>query len=166
MTAMPIKSIATLGRCTAGTALIETVIVLPLLLIVMIGVVDFAWSLSMQATASKSMRDAARYLAMLPGVAACSGWASTNAKNLAVYGNVAGTGTAVVPGWQTGGADSYVSIDQDCGTNCPTYVRVHAQIPLSTLISVPLVVAPATLTLSSQHIERPTPYVGDGSACP
>jgi Flp pilus assembly protein TadG len=165
MTAKTMQSIKTLGRCTAGTALIETIIVLPLLLIVTIGVIDYAWSLSMQATASKSMRGAARYLSLLPGAAACSGWASTNAKNLAVYGNVGGTGTALIPGWQTSGADSYVLIDQDCGTNCPTYVQVSARIPLSTIISLPLVTVPATLTLSSQHLERPTPYVGDTSAC-
>jgi Flp pilus assembly protein TadG len=167
MIAVPMKSIMKLGRCTSGTALLETIIVLPLMLIVMIGVVDYAWSLSMQATASKSMRGAARYLSLLPGAAACSSWAQTNAQNLAVFGNTAGTGTALVPGWKTNGADSYATITPDptgCGTNCPAYVEAKAQIPLSALIAA-LIPIPATLTLSTQHLERPTPYIGDGGAC-
>jgi Flp pilus assembly protein TadG len=157
------KSVRTLGRCTKGTALLETIIVLPLLLVVMIGVVDYAWSLSMQATAGKSMRDAARYLAMLPAAAVCQDWAKQNARNLAVYGNVAGTGTALVPGWTADDTGVPITID-NCGTSCPTYVQVAGSIPLSTVIAA-LIPIPATLTLSTQHLERPTPYVGDGSGC-
>jgi Flp pilus assembly protein TadG len=167
MIAASTKSIMRLGRCTSGTALLETIIVLPLLLVVMIGVVDYAWSLSMQATASKSMRGAARYLSLLPGAAACSAWAQTNAQNLAVYGNMAGTGAALVPAWQTNGTDSYATITADptgCATNCPAYVEAKAQIPLSTIIAA-LIPIPATLTLSTQHLERPTPYIGEGSGC-
>jgi Flp pilus assembly protein TadG len=158
------KSVITLGRCTTGTALLETIIVLPLLLIVMIGVVDYSWSLSMQATASKSMRGAARYLSLLPGAAACSTWAKVYAQNLAVYGNVLGSGTPLVPGWTAD--DTHVPITDDCAatSNCPTYFQVSGSIPLSTVIAA-LIPVPVTLTLSSQHYERPTPYVGDTSAC-
>jgi Flp pilus assembly protein TadG len=152
------KSVKILARCTEGTALIEAIIVLPLLCILMIGVVDFAWSLSMQATASKSMRDAARYLALLPGDAACSAWAKTNAQNLAVYGNVAGTGSPLVSGWTSD--DTHVPITMDCTTNCPVDIQVGASIPLTSLIVTALIPIPATMTISAQHIERPTPYVG------
>jgi Flp pilus assembly protein TadG len=158
MSALSIKSIKTLARCTAGTALLETIIVLPLLLILMIGVVDYAWSLSMQATASKSMRDAARYLALLPGDAACQDWAKQKARNLAVYGNVAGSGSALVSGWSA--TDTNVPITMDCTTSCPADIQVGAIIPLTSLIVTALVPIPATMTIKAQHIERPTPYVG------
>jgi hypothetical protein len=169
MTTLSMTSIKTLTRCTAGTALVESIIVLPLLLILMIGVIDYAWSLSMQATASKSMRGAARYLALLPSGAACSAWAKTNAQNLAVYGNVSGTGTALVPGWTADDAHVPITIDNCptviCPTCCPTTIQVSGTIPLSTIISVPLLPIPATMTLSSQNLQRPTPYIGDGGAC-
>src|SRR5690242_2256134 len=85
-------------RCTSGTALVETALIMPLAIILMVGVVDFGRVFMTRATAQKSMRDGARYLTLLPASAVC-GWGLTNAKNLAVYGNLAGTGTPLVTGW-------------------------------------------------------------------
>ena len=90
-----------------GTALLEFAIALPLLLLLMLATAEVGRMLSQYNTLAKSVRDAGRYLAskaspgsqgtiqILPSV-------QTAAKNLAVKGNISGTGAALLPGLASG----------------------------------------------------------------
>src|SRR5215468_10877208 len=100
-----VESLFRRARASSGSALVETAVILPIMISLMVGGVDFGMAFSAHATVGKSVRDAARYLGSLPPwptPVACNNWAQTNAKNLAVYGNLAGTGSPLIPGWSTG----------------------------------------------------------------
>lgn len=90
-----------------GVALIELALILPVLLVMTFIVTEFGRAIYQYDTLTKSVRDAARYLSyQTPGTHA------TEAANLAVYGNTAGTGSPLAlglttanvsaPSWQTG----------------------------------------------------------------
>ena len=67
-----IKPLLRFARCTSGNALVEATIVIPMVISLMAGGVDFGLILSTQATAEKSVRAAARYLATVPPAAVCT----------------------------------------------------------------------------------------------
>ena len=162
-----IKPLVQLARCSSGSVvLIESWAVLTFVAIpLMIGVVDFGMAFQTWATGSKSVRDAARYLGSLPPAimkdaatppnwVGCPSWAVTNAKNLAVYGNIAGSGSALVAGWQvSGGSNNNVSVD--CSTSS---IVVTAKFPYNPLMLASFVPLASTVTLSAQHTEQ---SVGD-----
>ena len=79
-----------------GVQLLETAIVIPILLVLFGAVAEFGRYFYEYTTVAKAARVGARYLASK------SVNSSTNyeaqAKNLVVYGNIAGTGTPVLPG--------------------------------------------------------------------
>ena len=140
-------------RCTSGSATVEMALIMPIMISLMVGGVDFGMAFSAHATMGKSVRNAARYLGSLPKAAACSSWAITNAKNLAVFGKVSpGAGdSALVSGWRTnGGTDNNVSVD--CST--PSIVIVSAKTPYDILV----LPGAHTITLSTQHEEQ---LIGD-----
>jgi hypothetical protein len=130
------------------------------------GGLEFGQIYSASSTGDKSMRDAARYLARMPcdsGLAgACThataicGWGLTNAKNLAVYGNIAGSGDPLIHGWST----SNVTLQQpsDCtALPNPTIIQLKGTISYTgTLLSA--VGLSNAITMHVQHEER---YVGD-----
>ncbi|MBL0419590.1 pilus assembly protein [Ramlibacter sp. AW1] len=99
----------------AGVALVEFALILPLLLILSFATVEFGRALYQFNTVAKSVRDAVRYLSVQP-----AGTHLTEAANLVVYGNTAGTGTPVAPGlttshvqppsWQTVGTAPAMSV--------------------------------------------------------
>ena len=156
-----IRSLLQLARCSSGSALVESVLVIPAAISVMIGVVGFGQGFATWATGSKSVRDAARYLGNLPYVAVtdlttgawvgCPAWAVTDAQNLAIYGNtVPGSLSPLVPGWQAnGGSNNNVSVD--CST--PWVIVVTANFPYNPVMPTPFVSLGTTLTLSAQHRE-------------
>jgi hypothetical protein len=138
------------GRCTSGTALIEAALVLPVAVILMVEVVDFGRFFMTRATAEKSMRDGVRYLTLLPAGAVC-GWGLDNAKRLAVFGNLAGTGDPVVSGWAT--TDVSLSTPSTCTTSPLGVIRLTANVPFAATMWQAIGL-PATITLSVQHEER------------
>jgi Flp pilus assembly protein TadG len=150
-----------LWRCESGSALVEMTIILPLAVALMVGVVDFGVGLSTQATANKAVREAARYLSSLPSAACTQGWAQTNAKNLAVYGNTAGTGSPLISGWSTGSVTATCtpcSTTASCGFDQATGPQYVATV-IATVSFIPwmysgTVPVTHTLTLSAQHEER------------
>lgn len=79
-----------------GVALVEFALVLPLLLLMTFIVVEYSRALYQYNTLTKSVRDAARYLSVQSPGAGIS-----QAKNLVVYGNPAGTGTPLAIGLTT-----------------------------------------------------------------
>src|SRR5690349_14218104 len=86
-------------RDDRGVQLIELAIVLPILLLLFGAVAEFGRYFYEYTTVAKAARVGARYLASK------SVNSSTNyeaqAKSLVVYGNIAGTGTPVLPGLST-----------------------------------------------------------------
>src|SRR5438132_4415015 len=118
-----VKFLIQVARCSSGSALVESTLVMPIAISLLFGGLDFGWGFTTWATGQKSVRDASRYLGNLPGSivsttgtpptwSGCPSWAVTNAKNLAVYGNIAGSGSALVTGWQvSGGSNNNVSVD-------------------------------------------------------
>jgi Flp pilus assembly protein TadG len=76
-----------------GVAVIELALVLPTLLVMTFLVTELGRAIMQYNVLTKSVRDGARYLStQLPGQGI------TSARNLVVYGNTAGTGTALAPG--------------------------------------------------------------------
>lgn len=76
-----------------GSAALEFALILPLLLLLAMATTEFGRAIYQYNTIVKSVRQAARYLSVQTP--------NTNiaqAKNLVVYGNVAGTGTPLVAG--------------------------------------------------------------------
>jgi Flp pilus assembly protein TadG len=133
-----------LARCTSGSAaLLEATLIVPPTVALMVGVVDFSVALTTEATAGKSVRDAARYLASLPAIAVCpssgTGWGVSNAQNLAVYGNIAGTGNPLISGWSP--SDVQVTYSAGC-TNSPPEpfnITVTATFPYTPFMAARLV---------------------------
>jgi Flp pilus assembly protein TadG len=97
-----------------GVALVEFALVLPLLLLLTLLATELGRAVYRYNTTAKAVRDAVRYLSVqTPGTHV------TEARNLVVYGNVAGTGplldtaltTANVPAptWQAAGSDPVIN---------------------------------------------------------
>lgn len=99
----------TLKQCQRGVAVVEFALVLPFLLLLSFTTTEFGRALWQYNVLTKSVRDGARYLAQqTPGTHI------TETANLIVYGNTAGTGSALAvglttanvptPTWQTAGS--------------------------------------------------------------
>ena len=97
-----------------GTAIVEFALILPLLLLLTMITTEFGRAIYQYNTIVKSLRQATRYLSLqTPNTK------TTEAKNLVVFGNIAGTGTALVPGltvakvatptWQLVGSDPLIN---------------------------------------------------------
>jgi Flp pilus assembly protein TadG len=100
--------LATRGvRRQRGIAAVEFAICLPLLLFLLLVTADLGRLLSQYDTLTKSTRDAARYIAAKAaagsqGVLLINAGDVLAAENLAVYGNINGTGTPLLPGLKAG----------------------------------------------------------------
>ncbi|AIY42965.1 TadZ/CpaE-like protein [Collimonas arenae] len=102
------------GVSQKGTAMVEFALILPLLLLLTFVTTEFGRAIYQYNTITKSVRDAVRYLSLqTPGTHI------TEAQNLVVYGNIAGTGTplalglstsnVLTPTWQTAGANPLIN---------------------------------------------------------
>jgi len=79
-----------------GVQLLETAIVIPILLVLFGAVAEFGRYFYEYTTVAKAARVGARYLASKSVNSSIN--YEAQAKNLVVYGNIAGTGTPVLPG--------------------------------------------------------------------
>lgn len=97
-----------------GAALVEFALILPLLLLLTFITTEFGRAMYQYNTLTKSVRDAVRYLSIqTPGTHI------SEASNLIVYGNLAGTGTPLAlglslanvptPTWQIAGSNPVIS---------------------------------------------------------
>ena len=100
-----------------GTALVELALIIPLLLLLTFITTEFGRAMFEYNAVTKATRDAVRYLSFqTPGTKI------TEARNLMVYGNLAGTGTPLARGltltnvpagscciWQTAGTNPVVN---------------------------------------------------------
>lgn len=82
-----------------GSSTVEFALVLPILLILIIMVSELGVMFYRLNAVTKSVQIAARYLSDVSVNNGNSGAEKTNAKNLAVYGNMAGDGAPIVPGY-------------------------------------------------------------------
>jgi hypothetical protein len=76
-----------------GVAILEFALILPILIILLFMVTEFGRALMNYDAVTKSVRQAARYLSIQ-----APGTKLTEARNLVVYGNTAGSGSPIVPG--------------------------------------------------------------------
>ena len=88
-----------------GIAVIEFALVLPVLMLLLLATAEFGRAFYQYNTLTKSIRDGARYLSDNSlngaGVIELDGATSTAVKNLIVFGNSAGSGTALLDGFST-----------------------------------------------------------------
>jgi Flp pilus assembly protein TadG len=89
-----LRKIATFTRNERGLQLVELAIALPVLVVMFAVVAEFGRYFQEYTTLAKGSRVAVRYLA----TARTNGLDDLAAQNLVVYGNMAGTGSPIVPG--------------------------------------------------------------------
>ncbi|UBQ44004.1 TadE/TadG family type IV pilus assembly protein [Comamonas thiooxydans] len=117
-----------------GVALIEFALILPLLLILTFITTEFGRALYQYNTLTKAVRDASRYLSVQdPTIAKNDIQLISKAKNLLVFGNIAGTGSPLAvglslsqvptPTWQHAGASPVINTVTiriaGCATSAP-----------------------------------------------
>ncbi len=90
-----------------AVAIVEFIIVLPICLILIMATAEFGRAFLQYNTLTKSVRDGVRYVASnalvgSTGVVTINGTVQAQTQNLVVYGNTAGTGSAILPGLTTG----------------------------------------------------------------
>jgi Flp pilus assembly protein TadG len=110
-------------RSTDGTALFELTLVIPLILLIGMGAIEFGNLLQKRQLIINGVRDAARYVAGLPYDPTNA--TSTNAniaagQNLAARGVITG-GTNRISWWAPGSVTiAYTAVPNTGGTNCGT----------------------------------------------
>lgn len=157
-----------LCRDRRGAALVEFGILAPVLIVLALGVMEFGWALQSFHVVDKGVRDAARYLARQT-TPACGGAVAntTQAKNLAMFGNTAGSGNPVLSYWTD---PNTITVNVSCvatSSGNPAWISPNggAQIPIvSVTAAVPyrgfgffavLGLNSPTLTLQHQEISIP-----------
>lgn len=88
------RKIKSFKRDDCGLQLVELAIALPVMIVLFAGVAEFGRYFQTYTTLAKGSRVAARFLA----TARANGLDDAAAKNLVVYGNLAGTGNPIVDG--------------------------------------------------------------------
>ena len=108
-----------------GQSLLEFAMTLPLLLLIVLGVIEFGRAYFQYNTLSKAVRQGARYMSMH----AYDPIELTRAQNIAIYGNREGTGSPCLPGLAAGNI-TITPRNPDTAqgasrTNPPRWVRVE-----------------------------------------
>jgi Flp pilus assembly protein TadG len=146
-------------RAQRGTAAVELTIALPVLLLMLLATAEIGRMLSQYDTLNKAVRDGARYLAAnaltgTTGVIGINSAVQTATVDLVVTGNSAGTGTALLPNFNSGNVtvaslgNGYVSVSATytyvpmLGAKLPTFgltAPINTSVPLTaTVIMRPL----------------------------
>jgi Flp pilus assembly protein TadG len=125
-----------------GAELLEFAFVLPLLLLICLGTIEFGRAYYTYNILAKSLRDGARYAATstTSSTGTLDSNAVTNTKNLVVYGNIAGSGSKIISDLQT----SQINVVQNLVTATEQYTTVSAAYAYSPLFSL---IIPSSLTL-------------------
>jgi Flp pilus assembly protein TadG len=118
-------------RRERGLAAVEFVITAPLLLFLLLAGAELGRAFVQYATLSYSVRQSARFvsenaIAGTTGVVTISALTVARARNLAVYGNILGTGTAQLPSY----APNHVQVVNAGGDN----IRVTATYPYQPMV--------------------------------
>jgi len=131
-----------------GLAMVELAIAAPLLLLLLYAIAEFGNALYQYALLADAARDADRYLgshaiADSTGLPTISASIASATRNLVVYGNTAGSGTALLPGLTTG----QVSVAAQTDAGGATDVTVSVAYPYQSLFggSIPNFVSAGTV---------------------
>jgi len=112
------RSLGSWWHDTEGSVVVEAAVVIPVLIPLIFGALEFAWYFQKRQLVESGVRDAARYLARSNAAASdanpcADGTAVTNAKHIAMYG-VTSVGTPRIPGWTD---DTSITIE------CPSFAN-------------------------------------------
>lgn len=120
----PLSDSAAMTTRQRGLAMVEFVITVPLVLFVLIATAEIGRALYQYTALTKAVRDGARWLADqgdgTTGVPVLDATDLNRARNVTVFGNTAGAGQPLLPGFSTG---NITSIGRVAGTD---YVQVTA----------------------------------------
>lgn len=139
-------------RCDSATSILEAAIIIPIMVVLMGGIFDFGRAYGTISAGQKSMRSAVRFLTRLPAETVCSSWALAQAKNIALYGNTAGTGNLLVPNW-TAGDITLTTKPSNCPATSVTNINLSASVPYSSLMWSAIGLG-NTITLTVEHEEK------------
>ena len=119
----------------AGTAALELAIALPVLLLLLVATAEVGRLLSQYDTLTKSVRNAARFLASnalggTTGVVLITPQVQAQTQNLVVTGNINGSGSAILPGLVAANV-TVTAVDS-------THVSVSAAYPYQPLLGATL----------------------------
>jgi len=120
----------------AGITIIEFLIVLPILMMLIMATAEFGRAFVQYNALTKTLRDGARYVGSralngTTGVVVINSSLQSQTRNLVVYGNIAGSGTPLLPGLVpgnvsvTGGAPGAVVVAATYA-----YTPIFASLPL------------------------------------
>jgi Flp pilus assembly protein TadG len=121
-------------RRQGGLAMVEFAISAPVLLLLMFGTFEFGHFLIQYSTLNDAVRNASRYVAgkALGGsttlLLSAANWAplAAQGQNLAVFGNIAGTGAAVLPSLNVG----EITVSEDTANDNITVTAAYPYQPL------------------------------------
>ncbi len=125
-----------------GAELLEFALVLPLLLLLVLGAIEFGRAYFTYNILAKAVRDGARYAATteVSSTGTLDATALTKSKNVVVFGNSTGTGTKKILDLQT----SQVTVTQTFVSAFEQYTNVIVAYPYQPLFSL---ILPATITM-------------------
>lgn len=151
------RDLRRLARSVDGSAFIEVALVIPLLIYMMIGIMDFGRAYLSISSAEKSLRSGARYLSKLSATSLCSAGEQTKAKNMILYGSTASGGRLMVQGWSDPDTIT-ITLTPACATppsTTPTdrTINIKGQVPFTAMALAALGMS-TTFTLSTEHEER------------
>jgi Flp pilus assembly protein TadG len=149
-----------------GLFLVEMVIVILLILLMAFGTAEVGRYIYQFTTLNKAVRDGARYLSS--GANDAGGiidLADTDAeviamKNLVVFEDPAGGGTALLPGFTTGDVTwntAYVPLASDPMNPNPNHVVVSASYIFQPVVRLPILDRPYSATLTASSTMRALP---------
>lgn len=148
------SAIARFLGCDRGDVFLETAISIPVLIILMAGLVDFGLAYSDLSTAQKSLRNATRYLSILPHESFCGSpsWGLNNARRIAVYGrhDIGPSDRPLIDGWST----SDIALDPaSCAASPPGVIRLEATVRYRGLVWKVLGIS-SSIDMKASHQER------------
>lgn len=152
-----VRDLRKFSKSVDGSALIEAALVIPMLIYLMIGIIDFGRAYMSISSAEKSLRSGARYMSKLTATSLCSSAEQTKAKNLILYGSTTAGGQLVVQGWNDPGTIT-ITLTPACATppsTTPTdrTINIKGQVPFNALALGALGIS-TSFTLNTQHEER------------
>lgn len=138
--------------------MVETMLAVPFLFLLGVGILTFGFVLFQREQITTGLRDATRYLARCRTTLACD---ANIARNIAFYGNVAGTGPLRVPGWGPDASDITFTYPGNTCTSTtipmsPTCAPVVRATTVHQLIDTPLYGALriSAITVRETHEQR------------
>lgn len=154
----PLRTIRRFAGDVAGAAILELVVVLPFIFTLAAVAIEGGFAMYRYHLVAVGVRDAARYLSGIDYTAANV----TRAQNIAVFGNIAGTGTARVPGWTTGnltipapGSRTYIDNTSNTYRGADQIYQVTVSATYTyTPIAFGTLLTGGALTFSTSHQER------------